>query len=121
MGPEQSYEISGFFRGTGYRIKEVENAGDEHWPLCHVFWYTWADGKLLAISGDQYWVGCQYLDGNHRTYLEDYPFSRHLQSIVNIFSSQCIALSLCPVSFSKRNSKRGQVMEIFIHSLHNLF
>lgn len=39
--------------GTGYRIREVENAG-EHWPLCHFSWCTWAEGVLLTTSGYQY-------------------------------------------------------------------
>ena len=70
--------------GAGYRIMEVENAGNEHSPLCHSSWYTWTDGMLLATSGDQY-GRLQCLDGNHRTCLEDYLLARHLQSILNIF------------------------------------
>lgn len=63
-------------------------------------------------------VGCQCLHGNHGTCLKDYLFARHLQCLNIFFSVYC---SLSPVLFSKRNSKGGKVMEIFIHLFHKSF
>lgn len=111
---DQSYEISGFFKG--WVQNKIRN--DEHWPLCHFFWCTWALGVPRPHLGTNT-GGCQCLNGHHSTYLEYYLLIRHLQSILNIFFPVSRSLSL--VFFCKRNSKEEKAMEILIHSFHKWF